>query len=476
MTKNFKNRWVDYLVFGLSLFLLFCLIFESYIELPRLVAWVGRWHPLLIHFPIVLLLICAFLGLMNKKIPKVLLTFSVLTALLTAISGFFLGQENSANGELLFWHQWLGGALALLAAVWYWLEGIQFDKPIFNKALQVILVGLIIFTGHYGGMVTHGEDFLALPIEKREAEIPENPLIYDDVVARILDKKCVSCHNPNKKKGELLMTSLDNLLAGGEVRNTVVPGNPQESEIIRRLHLPFEDEEHMPPEGKQPLDPNEIQILERWISLGASDTLRIQHLEPSEPLVDLINELMMPDPMEKWAKLPIVADSTLRRLSSDYVTIRRVAAGINAVSVNLYKSPTYRLAQLTSLQSIAEHIVQLDASGLPIGQEEMNFFASCPNLEWLEIDQTPITDVEMDTLKVLSKLKMLKVYNTPIGDQSIPVLKKMEALKQVYLWNTAMSVDALRDLQKEKPALFIDSGIDEELQASFVGSDSIPKN
>jgi hypothetical protein len=232
----------------------------------------------------------------------------------------------------------------------------------------------------------------------------------------------------------------------------------------------------MPPEGKTPMDANEIQILERWISLGASDTLRLRHLEPSEPLVGLIYGLMTPDPAEKWAKLPLLADTTIQRLSTDYLTIRRVAGGINAVSVNLYKSPIYTAEQLTSLTSIAEHIVQLDASGLPIGQQEMNFFASCKNLEWLEIDQTPITDIELDTLKVLSKLKILKVYSTAIGDESIPVLKQMEGLKQAYLWNTAVSSEVLLELQNEKPTLFIDAGIEKEIQASFVSSDSIPKN
>ena len=476
MTNISYKKWVDYVVFGLSLFLIFCLVFDSYIELPRLVAWVGRWHPLVLHFPIVLLLICVFLGLTGKKIPKLLLTIAVVFALLTAISGFFLGQETGTKGDLLYWHQWLGGGLALLAAIWYWLEGINFDKPIFSKILQVVLTGLILFTGHYGGMVTHGEDFLALPIEKRAHKIPENPLIYKDIVGRILEDKCVSCHNPNKKKGALLMTSFKGLLAGGEVGQTVIPGNSYESELIRRVLLPIEDEEHMPPEGKQSLDAAEIQILERWIALGASDTLRLEQIAPSEPLLGLVNTFMQASPMEQWAKLPKVADSTLLRLSSDYLSVRRIADGVDALSVNFYKPPIYDSKQLTDLKTIAKNIVQMDISGLPIGQKEMNLISSCQNLEWLEIDQTPITDVEVDTLKVLSKLRVLKIYSTGISDKSIPVLKRMKGLRQVYVWNTAISAEALTNLKSENPTLLIDLGIDKELQASFGSSDSIPKN
>lgn len=476
MTVITKIKWVDYVVFGLSLFLIFCLVFDSYIELPRLIAWLGRWHPLVLHFPIVLLLLCVFLGLTNKKIPKLLLTLAVIFALVTAISGFFLGKETGVKGELLFWHQWLGGGLALLAAIWYWLNGVSIENKVLTKILQVAIIGLVIFTGHYGGMVTHGEDFLALPLEKREEKIPENPLIYKDLVGRILDKKCVSCHNPNKKKGELLMTSLNGLLAGGEVGSTIIPGNPQESELIRRIHLPVEDEDHMPPDGKKPLDANEIQILEQWIAKGASDTLRLQHLEASEPLAGLIRKLMQPDPTEKWVRLPKVADSTILRLSSDYLTIRRIAGGVNALSVNLYKSPTYEAKKLTDLRYISENIVQMDLSGIPIAQEEMNLVASCLNLEWLELDQTPISDIELDTLKVLSDLKILKIYSTAISDKSIPVFKKLKGLQKLYLWNTKISSKALNELKNANPTLNIDSGIDEELQNTFVQQDSLSKN
>lgn len=476
MTDASQNKWVDYAVFGLSIFLVFCLVFDSFITLPRWVAWLGRWHPLVLHFPIVLLLICTFLGLTGRRIPWILLSSTVLLTLLTSISGFFLGKGVGENGDLLIWHQWLGGALGLFAAIWYALNRTSYRAAMMLKVLQVMIVGLVLGTGHYGGMVTHGEDFLALPIEKRAREIPENPLIYQDVVNRILDDKCVSCHNPNKKKGELLMTSLEGLLAGGEVGNTLVPGNSEESELIRRIRLPMEDEEHMPPEGKTPLEADEIRILERWIALGASDTLRLNQLEPSEPLTELLQKRVAPDPTEHWKTLPLVADSTLNTLASDYVTIRRMAAGSQAVSVNVYKAPVYDPKQVTNLKPIAQNIVQMDVSGLPIGTEEVGLMASCSNLEWLEIDQTPITDAEVDTLKVLSKLSLLKIYGTRISDQSLAVFERMDALRKLFIWDTEIGPETLADFQKEHTNLHLEMGIDPEVRASFRASDSIPKN
>jgi hypothetical protein len=476
MAYTFKNGKVDYVVFGLSVFLIFCLLFESYIELPVLVAWIGRWHPLVLHFPIVLLLIAIFLGLTGKKIPRILLTIAVISALLTAISGFFLGKETGSKGDLLFWHQWLGSGLALLASLWYGLEELQLGGKIYTKITQVVIIGLIVLTGHYGGMVTHGQDFLALPKDKKQDIIPENPLIYTHVVDRILQNNCVKCHNPNKKKGELLMTDLAGLLKGGEGGNTLIPGNPEESEMIRRLYLPIEDEEHMPPEGERPLADNEIQILEQWIALGASDTLRLNHLESSQPLAVLIKEMMEPDPMEKWTALPKVADSTLRNLASDYLTITRLAGATDALKVNVYMPPQYDARMLLDLAPVNQNIVELDMGGLPIGEKELAFAANCPNLEWLEIDRTPVTDVEVDTLRSLSKLRLLKVYETSIGDQSISLFKEWKNLKSLYLWGTQVSESALEELKLENPDVLIENGIDEEIKSYFVASDSIPKS
>ena len=472
MVYTSKNRWVDYTIFGLSVFLVFCLLFESYVELPGLIAWVGHWHPLVLHFPIVLLLVSIFLGLTGKNIPRSLLIIAVISALITAISGFFLGKESVSKGDLLYWHQWLGGSMALLSAIWYWLYGLQMGRTTYAKVLQVVLVGLIGFTGHYGGMVTHGEDFLALPTSKAQNKIPANPLIYEHVVGRILENNCVSCHNPNKQKGDLVMNSFDGLMKGGEVGNTIIPGNPEKSELIRRLHLPVDDEEHMPPEGKSPLSDTEIRILERWIAMGSSDTMRLDNLETSDPLAILVNELMEPDPMEKWVDLPKIADSTLQRLSSDYLTIKRIASNSNALSIMAFPPPEYSSDYIMNLNSIAINIVELDFSNLPIGQQEMSVVALCANLEKLELDRTPITDVEIAVLQNLSKLRLLKVYNTGITDSSIAIFEKMESLKKLYLWKTNISKQSLAALKLEKSNILIDNGIDEELKLFFIASDS----
>ncbi len=476
MASNTKYGLSGYAIFGLVVFLVFCLLFESYIALPAVVAWLGRWHPVVLHFPIVLLMLAVFLSFTAKGVPKNLIKWAAITALIAAISGFLLMKGPETKGDLLFWHQWLGVGTALCAALWYYLDERGFNGSFMAKCLQAIIVGLVLFTGHYGGMVTHGEDFLALSMGGKNQVIPENPLVYNDVIAPILDKNCVKCHNRNKVKGGLLMIDHKSLLEGGESGNTIVMGNADESELIKRLNLPQNDEKHMPPEGEKPLAPNEIALLARWIALGASDTLRYAHLDNNEPLLGYLNSLMKPGANEKWKALPKVADSTIAKFNSDYLTVRRLANGANALGINLYLPPNYDPGMLTNLRPIAENIVEMDVSGLPIGQQEMGVIAACRNLEWLEIDRTPITDAETDTLKHLSHLKLLKVYETKIGDNSIPIFKNMKSLKQIYIWNTGVSEGVLAKFKEEHPALFVNSGIDHELQVAFSKNDSVVKN
>jgi hypothetical protein len=473
MAQKNSSPWVDYVIFGLTVFLIFCLIFESFIDLPGLVAWLGRWHPLILHFPIVLLLMAAVIGLLNKIVPKLLLTVATLSALVTAITGFFLGTESVPKGDLLFWHQWMGSGVAILAVIWYWVSTNHLQQTYLVKGIQVVLIILVGLTGHYGGMITHGEDFLALPRSKKLEKIPDNPLIYEHIVHRVLDNNCIGCHNPNKIKGELLMTSISELIKGGESGPALVVGNPGESELIRRLHLPMEDEEHMPPEGKKPLTENEIQILERWIALGASDTLKLSHLDNDEPLVGMVRKMMEPGVLNSWEKLPKVADSTLQNLASDYVTIKRIASNSQALSVSVYLPPEYNPKNITDLKRISNNIIELDLSGIPIGEKEMDLVAMCKNLEWLEIDRTPVTDREFKKLNGFSSLRVLKAYETEISDESVAILKDFKALKSLYIWETQISEEGLSELKEALPALHIDYGIDPELKIEFIEKDTI---
>ncbi len=476
MALKIKKSWSDLLVLGLAIFLIFCLIFESYIKVPELVGWLGNWHPLMLHFPIVLLMIAVFVSLVHKKISHALLTLATLTALLTAITGFLLSLGSTSKGNILMWHQWLGSGVALLTTLWYWLDSQNLGQHKITKALQIALVITTVSAGHFGGMITHGEDFLALPNSNSFKKIPKNPLIYKHVVAQIIDKNCASCHNPNKQKGEYSMSSLKELLKGGKTGKAIDIDHPEKSELLMRLYLPKADEKHMPPEEKKQLTGIEIQLIEAWIRLGASDTLQLHHLKNDEPLVALVNTLMQPDAKVTWDKLPKIEKSTLVQLSSDYITIKRLSSATDALSINAYLPPQYSSEIITMLAPIAKNIVEFDLSGIPITEKEMEFIGTCVNLEKLEIDQTPVSDADIIHLKGLSKLRLLRIYETNISDKSIPIFNNLKSLEKVYIWKTSITRNGLEQLNKSKPSLFIDDGIEAEIESFFTLADTIPKS
>ncbi len=93
------------------------------------------------------------------------------------------------------------------------------------------------------------------------------PVRAQDAAAamRLLKSNCFSCHNEQKHKGGLVMTSREALLKGGESGDALVAGAPEKSGIITALAA--EADPHMPP--KKQLTPTQIDSLGRWVKDGA---------------------------------------------------------------------------------------------------------------------------------------------------------------------------------------------------------------
>ena len=91
---------------------------------------------------------------------------------------------------------------------------------------------------------------------------------FNTQVKPIFNKKCISCHGGVKKKGGFSMMNRDELLRPNESgKPAVVPGKPNESELMRRITL-HDPEERMPFEAA-PLSTAEIATLRQWINEGA---------------------------------------------------------------------------------------------------------------------------------------------------------------------------------------------------------------
>jgi mono/diheme cytochrome c family protein len=94
------------------------------------------------------------------------------------------------------------------------------------------------------------------------------PVAFDEVRA-IFEGKCLECHNPDKTKGKLLMTSREGFLKGGESGAALLGVDAEKSELVKRLVLPKDHDDLMPPKGG-PLPAAEIDVIRRWVAEGAA--------------------------------------------------------------------------------------------------------------------------------------------------------------------------------------------------------------
>ncbi|MES1223716.1 MAG: DUF1549 domain-containing protein, partial [Bacteroidota bacterium] len=87
-------------------------------------------------------------------------------------------------------------------------------------------------------------------------------------VRTILAHSCTRCHGSDKSEGELRLDGKAFIEKGGKNGAVIINGNPEQSELIRRIKLPRDDNDAMPATG-DPLTKDEIATLEYWVKAGA---------------------------------------------------------------------------------------------------------------------------------------------------------------------------------------------------------------
>ncbi len=86
-------------------------------------------------------------------------------------------------------------------------------------------------------------------------------------IAPIFSQHCIDCHGPYEPEGQFRLDRLSTMLAGGNSGEpAVVPGEPDQSFLMKLIHRK-EPGKEMPPD--EPLAPHEIDLIQRWIAGGA---------------------------------------------------------------------------------------------------------------------------------------------------------------------------------------------------------------
>lgn len=131
----------------------------------RVLDWLGRLHPMIVHFPIAFFPAALFTAIVGRRRPayakpvQFLVVAGGIIAPIAAILGWFDGGFTLATDDwMLSYHRWLGtgiGVGALVLAIW------AIRKPEQDRSSVMILgLGLmtaaIVTQGWFGGALVHG--------------------------------------------------------------------------------------------------------------------------------------------------------------------------------------------------------------------------------------------------------------------------------------------------------------------------------
>lgn len=142
---------------------------------------------------------------------------------------------------------------------------------------------------------------------------------YTDHILPIFQNACTNCHNPDKKKAGLDLTTYQGAMAGGETGPAIKPGNADGSFLYKvSAHL---EEPKMPPKGDK-LSEAELKLVKEWIAGFALETANSKPAVAAQNKVDsVVVSLTRPEgpapmpgdlPLEPFVKArPLGAMTTL---------------------------------------------------------------------------------------------------------------------------------------------------------------------
>ncbi|NNC88901.1 MAG: hypothetical protein HKN82_10635 [Akkermansiaceae bacterium] len=311
--------------------------------------------------------------------------------------------------------------------------------------------------------------------------IPDR-LAYEDVVKPILRARCYECHadakdNPlgkKKIKGSLVLTSIEAMKEGGSEAEALVPGDLEASLMSVRIHLPMDDDEHMPPEDKDQLEAHEIAILDWWIKTGAP-TVSMKEAMAGPEILAAVGKLVPPDVLEKKRAAAAAAqaaekaaaaekrkmlESAMAQASREFPNaltfISRESSDLQFTAVSMRKDFTD--AKLAILKPVGSGLVEVNLGATSVSDAGLGELAAMPNLRKLHLQQTKITDAGLAEVAKLKNLEWLNLFGTEVTDEGVRKLKALPKLKKVYLWGTKVTPEGAKALEKNLPGCEVNLG------------------
>jgi hypothetical protein len=413
--------------------------------------FLGRFHPLLLHLPIGLILLVPVLEIAGAKRPALreaaefVLRLAIAVALPTLALGYMLAYGSGDTGSTVIRHMW--GAIALCIGLMLSLlvrpAWASREQKAAYPALLTATVLALLWTGHEGGSITHGADYLTRYMPGRlgtffhsggTSGAPAGSF-YALQIHPIFEAKCIACHGAETEKANLRLDSYSEAMRGGKDGAVIVPGKPEGSMLLARVTLAPGDPHFMPAEGRTPLTSGEVSLIRAWIKAGATASAT------NIPGVSLSRERT-----EAPAEPPPQPVGDYSQFMPEILRLQQ-GVGAKLVPVSAHPSdglilrtadiaPSFGDAQLASFQKFAPYIVEAELARTAVTDASFNTLQNFTHLRALHLEGTSITGSSLAKLGSLSQLTYLNLSGTKVTSQAVAPLRNMPGLRHLYLFNT----------------------------------------
>lgn len=445
--------------------------------------FIGRFHPLLVHLPIGILLVALVLQLLSSKAkyagaaPAVNIAFLLggISAVVSCITGYLLSLSGDYDEDTVSLHMWMGIGVAFVSGVLYYAR----IKNTTQRTANLMGGGLfllIMITGHLGGTLTHGEGYLTSALvsnnadsltQKKIADI-QQALVYADLVQPLLQAKCYSCHSSKKQKGKLRLDKPDLIMKGGEDGVIIAPGKVDDSRLIKYILLPKENDKHMPPKEKPQLTKDDVALLQWWVAQGASFDKKVNQLTQSEAIKPVLQDIQNnaassvetvdAASLVLQKEVPPADEKTMAALKARGILVLQVSKTSNFVDVSFGNDTTITDKDFLLLQPLQQQVFSIKANHTAITDSSLKIVGQFTNLVHLNMAHTRITDNGLPALAVLPNLQTLNLVATGVTANGILPLQKIKTLKAVYLYQTNITGADWAKLMTTFKGVQLDSG------------------
>ena len=257
-----------------------------------------------------------------------------------------------------------------------------------------------------------------------------------------------------QQRGQLALDTPEGIEEGGDDGPILVAGRSSESEIMRRILLPPDHEDHMPPEGKPPLTVAEATLIRWWIDEGASFDQKVADATQPPLVEQIFAGLELPERKTGIFALEIAAaDSTaIQAARATNLIVAPLAENEPFLQVRCpLASDCLTAEQVTALGLIASQVAWLNLGRTAVGDSALVVLATLPHLARLHLESTSVSDEALFHLSNAQYLEYLNLYDTSVSDSGLQHLSTLPSLRSLFLWETEVTPDGVERLQQALP-------------------------